>query len=509
MGRNDLMGMEGDAGVRWALLDTGLWWPVTLLDAPPKELRHGQEITGGPTMYLFGTQSFTQGNMKTRVWRCVEHNQMAYGQPGLGISGKAVVDQFAAAIAEAEDYCTAWTRTSSAPEHSSKIPALIVDDRDGACVSDVESHFRMISTHEATLEQHWTSFVNHPAHQNLAMLKSSLDSTISTLLAIASYLSANALARSPPTTMAALYYALVTTIYFNEMNGALITAVSNEADRTFVSSYVRVMLWSLHCVIRPQLESQVMKQWTCLSTSVPVGIFNAAASLWGAVNCALKVTTNGPSIDQLNIAINHLGQSPHLKSMKQFRELLKTYARSLSTIEREWISPSGMFRYPSEICVPPLGELSCTARANHLALATSTVSALTEAPMPHPNQDHATTSTVSFKQRGQHDIESSNLQGASTRSEASDMRQAKEYVVTFASGPLGLKLVMDSLRVTVAEVLPGTQADRHGLIQKGDVLVKIQDVVVRDNTSIVHCLTKPRVRPLHVTFHRRAVEMLK
>ncbi|ETV83235.1 hypothetical protein H257_04009 [Aphanomyces astaci] len=195
---------EEPNGVIWALLEDEIWWPVLMLGSHPL---WSMTDPNGPTVYQFGTHAYTRDDTSVAL----EHSKCLHGQPVLAASTDKVLNRFAVAVAEANEFCIAFTH-ASAPPPSSKpttLPVLVESKSVGdATPPAVEPDMADIALHEMCLQHYWDCFLSSPSNESVAAFSSRLDATIATLIAVVIFVSKNPLRKLPSTTMQTIHRTL-------------------------------------------------------------------------------------------------------------------------------------------------------------------------------------------------------------------------------------------------------------------------------------------------------------
>ncbi|ETV83237.1 hypothetical protein H257_04011 [Aphanomyces astaci] len=442
----------------------------------------------GPTAYQFGTHEYTHAHVMTRRWRGVEHSKCLHGQPVLAASTDEVLNSFAAAVAEAKEFCSiAFTKGSvplPAPQQTTS-PVLIESGcAGGAAVpavaaAAVDTHLGDIALHETSLRQHWDCFRSSPTDQSMAKFSLSLDATIGTVMALATFLSTNPLATSPPTTMRTIQRTLVMSVVFDAWTRRNMDVMLLLPDKCLVHGFFSVLLWSLHSVVVPQLEPNVVKQWARLTTTVSNDISETTLATWEMVQTFFRHAASDPTCAE-DVMLSFGWRTRHIPTtLRQFQVLHKMHEDVLQGFDLFWTGrpiPNGSVTGSLPRC---------------LSLSSQTL----PRPMVATYNDVAAPTTGSTQVNATH-----------VTPQHSDMSRTApsivEYTVAFGCGPLGLSLKPLAQGIVLGDVLPNTPASRSGVIKKGDVLVKIQGVAIGPQIESIARLVKSSVRPVQLTFRR-------
>ncbi|KAF0746949.1 hypothetical protein AaE_007930 [Aphanomyces astaci] len=543
---------EEPNGVIWALLEDEIWWPVLMLGATVVGSHPLWSMTdpNGPTVYQFGTHA-TQAHVMTRQWRGVEHSKCLHGQPVLAASTDEVLNIFAVAVAEAKEFCIAFTH-ASAPPPSSKpttMPVLVESKSVGdATPPAVEPDMADIAWHEMVLQHYWDCFLSSPSNESVAAFSSRLDGTIATLIAVVIFVSKNPLGKFPSTTMQTIHRTLVMSVIVGEWTCHDVEVMARLPDKSVVDGCFRVLMWSLQSVITPRLEPQAAKQWVHLIKTIPDGILASTRTTLDLAKHFFMSNFLCGKVVELSMG----KRTKHMQTLRLFKRLYETYEDSLHRIHLVWpillpreesrtvaaasswddVAPpaagshdgtNDSMRTPErdpsmDIITPPTPPPTSECTVSHStmgSLGQSSQSATTSAWPRSPKlqsqwsvDDVASRATTSTPMKRARD-DTTNTTEEQQRWNPKIRRPtptAEEYTVDFTAGQLGLVLQTRPSGVLVGTVLPNSQASRAAVIKKGDVLIKIRGIAIKSKIEIVERFVGSTVRPLRITFRRELAE---
>ncbi|RHY93585.1 hypothetical protein DYB37_005969 [Aphanomyces astaci] len=159
----------------------------------------------------------------------------------------------------------------------------------------------------------------------MAKFSLSLDATIGTVMALATFLSTNPLGTSPPTTMRAIQRTLVMSVVFDAWTRRNMDVMLRLPDKCLVHDFFRVLLWSLHSVVVPQLESNVVKQWVRLTTTVSNDISETTLATWEMVQTFFRHAASDPTCAE-DVMLSFGWRTRHIPTtLRQFQVLHKMH----------------------------------------------------------------------------------------------------------------------------------------------------------------------------------------